>query len=160
FGADYYSFQYGNLYGIVLNSSLFFDPSLAPEEAGKQDAWLRSTLEKAKKQKYTHIVVFQHIPWFSNQPNEENGYFNIPSERRKVYIDLLQQYGVAYVFAGHLHKNALGNYGNLHMITTGPVGKPLGKDSSGFRIVMVDGNKISYPYYSLDSIPKNVALSH
>ena len=27
FGADYYTFQSGNIYGIVLNSSLFFDPS-------------------------------------------------------------------------------------------------------------------------------------
>lgn len=37
FGADYYSFRSGSIYGIVLNSSLFYDPSLAPEEAAKQD---------------------------------------------------------------------------------------------------------------------------
>ena len=49
FGDDYYTFQSGNVYGIVLNSSLFFDASLVPQEAAKQDVWLRSTLEKASK---------------------------------------------------------------------------------------------------------------
>jgi serine/threonine-protein phosphatase CPPED1 len=63
---------------------------------------------------------------------------------------------VKYVFAGHLHKNAIGTDGNLTIVTTGPIGKPLGKDSSGFRIITVNGNKFSYPYYSLDSIPDSI----
>ena len=158
FGPDYYTFHYGNLYGIVLNSSLFFDPSMAPEEAAKQDAWLHSTLEKAKGLKYANIVVFEHIPWFINQPDEADGYFNIPAKRRKEYIDLLKQYGVKYVFAGHLHKNATGTDGDFTIVTTGPVGKPLGKDPSGFRIVTLKGTEISYPYYSLDSIPNSINL--
>lgn len=160
FGADYYTFQYGNLYGIVLNSSLVFDPSMAPEEAARQDAWLHSTLEGTKKLKNKNIIVFEHIPWFINEPNEKNGYFNIPIETRKPYIDLLRKYGVRYVFAGHLHKNAIGTDGDLTIVTTGPIGKPLGKDSSGFRIVTVDANKISYPYHSLDSISNSINLSH
>jgi serine/threonine-protein phosphatase CPPED1 len=153
FGPDYYTFQQGNLYGIVLNSSLFFDSSKAPKEAAKQDAWLHSTLEGTKKLKDKNIVVFEHIPWFINEPDEKNGYFNIPIETRKAYISLLKKYGVKYVFAGHLHKNAIGSDGDLTIITTGPVGKPLGKDSSGFRIVTVNGRQLNYPYYSLDSIP-------
>lgn len=156
FGPDYYTFQYGNLYGIVLNSSLIFDSSKVPDEAAKQDAWLRSILEETKKLKNKNIVVFEHIPWFINEPEEKNSYFNIPIETRKTYIDLLKKYGVKYVFAGHLHKNAIGTDGNLIIVTTGPVGKPLGKDSSGFRIVKVNGNKFSYPYYSLDSIPNRI----
>lgn len=156
FGPDYYTFQYGNLYGIVLNSSLVFDSSKAPAEAAKQDAWLHSTLKGTKKLKNKNIVVFEHIPWFINQPNEKNGYFNIPIEKRKAYIELLKKYGVKYVFAGHLHKNAIGTDGNLTIVTTGPIGKPLGKDSSGFRIVTINGDKFSYPYYSLDSIPGSI----
>jgi 3',5'-cyclic AMP phosphodiesterase CpdA len=156
FGPDYYTFEHGNLYGIVLNSSLIFDSSKTPEEAAKQDAWLHTTLEGAKKLKHKNIVVFEHIPWFINELNEKNGYFNIPIKTRKAYIDLLKKNGVRYVFAGHLHKNAIGTDGNLTIVTTGPIGKPLGKDSSGFRIVTVNGNKFSYPYYSLDSIPDNI----
>ena len=159
FGPDYYTFQYGNLYGIVLNSSLFFDPSGAPEEAAKQEAWLRSTLEGTTKMKNKNIVVFEHIPWFINQADEADQYFNIPAQRRKEYVDLLKKYGVRYVFAGHLHKNAIGTDGPLTVVTTGPIGKPLGKDPSGFRIVTVKGDKFSYPYYSLDSIPNRIDLS-
>lgn len=158
-GPDYYTFQYGNLYGIVLNSSLFFDPSGAPEEAAKQEAWLRSTLEGTTKMKNKNIVVFEHIPWFINQADEADQYFNIPTQRRKEYVDLLKRYGVKYVFAGHLHKNAIGNGGDLTVVTTGPVGKPLGKDPSGFRIVTVEGHKFTYPYYSLDSLPNRIDLS-
>ena len=159
FGPDYYTFQYGNLYGIVLNSSLFFDPSGAPEEAAKQEAWLRSTLEGTTKMKNKNIVVFEHIPWFINQPDEADQYFNIPTQRRKEYVDLLKQYGVRYVFAGHLHRNAIGTDGHLTVVTTGPIGKPLAKDPSGFRIVTINGDKFSYPYYSIDSIPNRIDLS-
>ena len=156
FGPDYYTFEHGNLYGIVLNSSLIFDSSKTPEEAAKQDAWLHTTLEGTKKLKHKNIVVFEHIPWFINELNEKNGYFNIPIKTRKAYIDLLKKYGVRYVFAGHLHKNAIGTDGNLTIVTTGPIGKPLGKDSSGFRIVTVNGSKFGYPYYRLDSIPDSI----
>lgn len=158
FGADYYSFRSGNIYGIVLNSSLFFDPTLVPEDAARQDAWLRSTLKKANKIKNVNIIVFQHISWFTSQPNEKNGYFNIPLERRKTYLDLFHQYGVKYIFAGHFHKNAIGWDRGLEMVTTGPVGKPLGKDPSGFRIVKVKDNNINHKYLSLDSIPKSIDL--
>lgn len=156
FGTDYYTFQSHNLYGIVLNSSLVYDSSKSPQEAAKQDSWLHATLEGTKKLKNKNIVVFEHIPWFINSPDEKNGYFNIPIETRKAYIELLKKYGVKYVFAGHLHKNAIGTDGNLTIVTTGPIGKPLGKDSSGFRIVTVNGDKFNYPYYNLDSIPDDI----
>jgi 3',5'-cyclic AMP phosphodiesterase CpdA len=160
FGPDYYSFRSGNLYGIVLNSSLFFDPSLVPLEADRQDAWLRSTLEKASKIKNVSIVVFQHIPWFTGAPDEKNGYFNIPLARRRTYLDLFHKHGIKHIFAGHFHKNSIAWDGDLEMITTGPVGKPLGKDPSGFRIVTLKGSKINHTYYSLDSIPANIRLNN
>jgi 3',5'-cyclic AMP phosphodiesterase CpdA len=156
FGKDYYTFRHGNFYAIILNSSLFFDPTLVPTDAEKQDKWFRSTLEEAKKIKNVNIVIFQHIPWFINTPDEKNGYFNIPLERRIKYLDLLNSYGIKYVFAGHYHRNSIGEYRGLEMVTTGPVGKPLGKDPSGFRIITVNKNKITHEYFSLDSIPKNI----
>jgi 3',5'-cyclic AMP phosphodiesterase CpdA len=156
FGADYYSFTSGTLFGIVLNSSLFFDPSLVPEEAAKQDQWLRTTLEEAAKKKYTNILIFQHIPWFINQPEEKDGYSNIPVARRRMYLDLLHKYGIKYVFAGHLHHNAIGRDGDLQIISTGPVGMPIGRDPSGLRVVSTGGDKIYWKYYSLDSIPSQV----
>ena len=156
FGADYYSFTSGNLFGIVLNSSLFFDPSLVPEETAKQDQWLRKTLEEARKKKYANVLIFQHIPWFVNEPDEKDGYSNIPIIRRRVYLDLFHQYGIKYVFAGHLHRNATGRDGDLEIISTGPVGMPLGRDPSGLRVVRTGGDKITNQYYGLDSIPSRI----
>jgi predicted MPP superfamily phosphohydrolase len=152
FGKDYYTFKSGSVFGIVLNSSLVFDSSLVPEEAASQEKWLMATLEEAKQLKNINIIIFQHIPWFTKEVDEKNGYFNIPLEHRKKYLDLFNSYGVKFIFAGHLHKNSIGNYKEIEMVTTGPVGKPLGKDSSGFRVVTVDKNIIKHQYYSLDSI--------
>lgn len=158
FGADRYTFRSGNIFGIVLNSSLIKDPSLAPEEAAAQDVWLNSVLEKAKKSSARHIMVFVHHSFFLSDPNEPDQYFNINTERRKYYLNLFEKYGVKQVFAGHYHRNAYGKAGQLEMITTGPVGRPLGADSSGFRIVNIKGNIVEHRYYALDSLPNRIKI--
>jgi serine/threonine-protein phosphatase CPPED1 len=153
FGADYYSFEAGHLVGIVLNSSLMKDRDSAREEAAAQDAWLRSVLERTRNEKTKLIMVFQHHSFFLEDAEETNHYFNFSLAERRRYVDLLEEYGVKYVFAGHYHRNADGRTNRLEMVTTGPVGKPLGQDPSGFRIVNVDGQTVKHRYYSLDSIP-------
>ncbi len=156
FGPDYYTFKSHNLYGIVLNSSLIYNPSGSPKEANKQFVWLRKTLKETEKMNNTNVVIFQHHPWFISQPDEEDQYYNIPRERRGKYLDLFHEYGVKEVFAGHMHKNAIGRDGDLTMTITGPVGKPLGDDPSGFRVVIVKDQKISSQYYGLDSVPSEI----
>jgi hypothetical protein len=42
------------------------------------------------------------------------------------------------------------------MVTTGPVGKPLGRDQSGFRIVQLVGSALEHHYYELGSIPNSI----
>lgn len=157
-GPDYYTFENGNIFGIVLNSSLIKEPDGAKPEAAAQEKWLKSTLEKGKKSKKT-MVVFQHHSWFLSDANEPDQYFNISLPVRKKYLSLFQEYGIKYIFAGHYHRNASGSTGSLQMVTTGPVGKPLGPDKSGFRIVTVEGDKMTYNYYGLDSIPAQIQLS-
>lgn len=71
---------------------------------------------------------------------------------------LFSQYGVSHIFAGHYHRNAFGKSGDIEMVTTGPVGKPLGKDPSGFRIVKVSENKVSHQYYELSQVPDHIVL--
>ncbi len=78
--------------------------------------------------------------------------------RRKVILNLLKEYEVSAVFAGHWHRNSLGRDGKLQMITTGPVGKPLGKDGSGFRIVKVFPDRVEHQYYPFGSLPSKVEL--
>jgi 3',5'-cyclic AMP phosphodiesterase CpdA len=153
FGKDYYGFREGDLYGIVLNSSLISAPSKAQADADRQEGWLKDELAKAAASGARHVVVFQHHSWFLESPNEPTQYFNIPIEQRKRYLDMLKGAGVRYVFAGHYHRNAFGTDGELEMITSGPVGVPLGNDPSGIRIVTVRADRIEHRYFTLGDIP-------
>ncbi|HSU51058.1 MAG TPA: metallophosphoesterase [Segetibacter sp.] len=153
FGADYYSFNYKSMLGIVLNSVYLHSPENVPVEAMAQEKWLLRTLEEARGKHYDHIIVFLHHPLFLKQQNEADEYFNIPKVTRKKYMDIFKANGIRYVFAGHYHRSSFGKDGDIEMVTTGPVGKPLGNDRSGFRIISIYGKRVSHKYYSLDSIP-------
>jgi 3',5'-cyclic AMP phosphodiesterase CpdA len=153
FGDDRYTFRSGNVLGIILNSSLIKDPLLAPIEAANQLEWLIQVLKDAKKSNAQNIMVFMHHSLFLKDSNEPDEYFNINTERRNIYLNLFKTYGVKQVFAGHYHRNAYGKFGDMEMITTGPVGRPLGVDSSGFRIINVKGKIVDHRYFALDSLP-------
>ena len=156
YGPDWYTFERGGVYGIVLNSSLIKEPAGSPTDRGAQDAWLRETLDGAKRAGKRNVIVFQHHPWFLSMPDEKDQYFNLPDSTRRSYLDVLQRAGVRHVFAGHYHRNAFGTDGALQMIITGPVSNPLRPDPSGIRIVVLDGERVSHRYYALDSIPARV----
>jgi len=149
FGPDYYTFRMGDITGIVLNSSLEKDPHNVPEEAAKMEAWFRSELVKAQPR----VIVFQHIPFFLNAANEEDRYENIPRETRQRYLKLLHEYGVKQVFAGHYHSTSDARDGDLEMITTGPVGKPVPPARSGLRIVTVSAAGVTHKYYDFGDLP-------
>jgi 3',5'-cyclic AMP phosphodiesterase CpdA len=153
FGPDYYTFQVGGVTGIVLNSNLEKGTQNVPAEAAKMEAWLKSALDKARREGAKHVIVFQHISFFLEDPNEDDQYFNIPRAVRQRYLKLLHQYGVKQVFAGHYHRNAVGRDGDLEMVTTGPVGMPLGGAKSGIRVVQVSGDGCTHQYYEFGELP-------
>lgn len=62
------------------------------------------------------------------------------------------------IFSGHLHKNAQARFGQIQLITTSALGKPLGNDPSGFRIVKVFDDRIESNYYGLDHIPDAITF--
>ncbi|HEX4998338.1 MAG TPA: metallophosphoesterase [Terriglobia bacterium] len=158
FGKDYYSFREGNLYGIVLDSSVISSPAKVQVDADRQEAWLEEELERAKASGARHIVVFQHHSWFLEKADEATGYFNIPIAQRARYLALLKGAGVRYVFSGHYHRNAFGKDGDLEMITNGPVGRPLGKDPSGMRIVTVRSDRLEHRYLGFGEVPNQFSV--
>jgi len=141
---------------LVLNSSVIKDPSDTPKVLWAQQTWLERQLAEAQQGLARHILLFQHHPLFLHQANEPDEYFNIPKQRRMPLLELLRQAKVRAVFAGHYHRNSYGKVGEMEMVTTGPVGKPLGKDPSGFRIVKVGEHRIVHQYYAMDEVPKQV----
>jgi serine/threonine-protein phosphatase CPPED1 len=158
YGPDYYTFDRRGIYGIVINSSLIKYDSAAHTEAAAQDAWMRSVLDEAHRAGRKHVMVFQHHPWFLTRADEPDQYYNLPRRPRQEFLDAFRRAGGRYIFAGHYHRNALARDGDVEMITSGPVGKPLGADSSGFRIVTVLGQAVTHRYYPLDSLPSQVEL--
>jgi len=158
FGNDQYSFRHDRCYGIVINSTILCSQNNAAEELAKQFEWVQEELKKISIREPEHIFVFLHHPLFLENPEEEDSYFNVPQKWRALYLQLFSRYNVTAIFAGHYHRNSCGQYGQLEMITTGPVGKPLGKDPSGFRIVVVSAEHIKHRYYDLDEIPETVKV--
>ena len=152
-GRDYYTFSADEIFGIVLDSNLIRSPEGDPVAAKQQEEWLERTLASAKSNPNQQIVVFQHIPYFIQNPGEAEGYFNIPEPARRRHLDMLEKAGVKYVFAGHTHKSAIGMDGPLTEIVTGAVGMPLGGSFSGFRIVSVAGQKIDSTWFCFGGIP-------
>jgi 3',5'-cyclic AMP phosphodiesterase CpdA len=153
FGPDYYTFRVGDIAGIVLDSSLEKSTQNVPDEAAKMEAWFRTELAKAQRDGVKHLIVFQHIPFFLNDPKEEDRYENIPRETRQRYLKTLHEYGVKQVFAGHYHSTSEARDGDLEMITTGPVGKPVPPARSGFRIVTVTPAGVTHKYCDFGDLP-------
>jgi 3',5'-cyclic AMP phosphodiesterase CpdA len=158
FGHDYYSFRIGPVYGIVLNSTLIHSPKSARSEYQEQDAWLKKELAAAKASQLQHLLVFQHHPYFLKDAQEDDRYENIPRERRLPLLALFHEHGVRYIFAGHTHKNVAAQDGQLQVVATGPVGKPLGQDGSGIRIAAVTGAGVEHRYYDFGALPDRLSI--
>jgi 3',5'-cyclic AMP phosphodiesterase CpdA len=158
FGRDYFSFRVGPVYGIVLNSVLIHSPQQAESESQAQIAWLKAELEKAKASGAPHIVVFQHHPYFVENAKEPDQYGIIPLERRPGVLELLHQFNVKYVFAGHVHRNFVAQDGDLEMTTTGPVSMYFGEEGSGIRLAEVTAAGIKHRFYPFGRMPDALSL--
>ena len=147
-GDDKFSFNHRKNLFIGINSNLLKTGSHRLEK--EQYEWLENELKNAGG--IRNIVVFAHHPFFAKDADEPDTYSNIPLVKRKKYFELFSRFGVKAVFAGHFHKNSIGDYEGVDMITTSAVGKQLGNDQSGFRIVKVTQDSIFSEYYSLEEL--------
>ena len=148
FGPDYYAFDQGPMRFVALNTVVIDHPEAAPGEWEAQLEFLEAELGDAaaagKK-----VVVAGHHPLFKHSADEPDDYWNLPIERRKIILRLLHDHGVELALAGHWHRNSIAGDGRLAMITTGPVGYPLGDDPSGFRVIEATETGFSHRYIPL-----------
>lgn len=155
YGHDRFAFIHKKTLLIGLNSCLI--KSSVPDYEQKQFEWLEKELSKGRKAK--QIIIFSHYPFFIKSFDEPVSYSNIPPETRKRYIALFDEYNVDVVFAGHLHNNGTAKSGDLEMITTSSVGKPLGNAPSGIRIIKVYPDRTESTYFGLDEIPETIVFN-
>lgn len=154
YGYDRFSFRHKKSLFIGLNSCIIKSNTPLFEES--QNDWLQKELRK----KARHKIIFVHYPFFITSPDEPDQYFNIPLAARKKYLDQFKENNVDVIFAGHLHNNGYGKDGNIEMVTTSAVGKPLAKYPSGMRIIKVYSDRIENEYYSLEEVPSVISLEH
>jgi 3',5'-cyclic AMP phosphodiesterase CpdA len=148
FGYDRFSFEYKKIRFIGFNSCLI--KAETPELENEQFEWLMNELSASSGAKQT--ILFCHHPFFLKDPLESETYSNIKPETRQRYLSMFSKYGVDVVFAGHLHNNAYGLFGEIQVITTSAVGKQLGGALPGLRLVRIDGKEFNQNYFPLDSL--------
>ncbi|XP_059084215.1 serine/threonine-protein phosphatase CPPED1-like [Tigriopus californicus] len=159
FGDDYFSFWVGGAHFLVLNSQYFEDASQVPDLALAQERWLNEQLQMSNDLGSQHIVLFQHIPWFVQEPKEDKIYFNIEINCRTRMLSKFKKHGVSKIFCGHYHRNAGGWDENLELVVTTAIGCQIGNDFHGMRIVRVMENDIQHDFYGLDDFPQKIDLN-
>jgi len=152
YGHDRFSIKHKKNLLIGINSCII--KSNDPVLEMKQFYWLKKELSKSKRAK--HTIIFTHYPFFINAFDEPETYSNIAIDTRNRYLNLFKEFGVDAIFAGHLHNNGSGKYGEMQMITTSAVGKPLGKVQSGIRVIKVYPDRIESVFYTLNEMPEMI----
>ncbi|KAJ6220418.1 hypothetical protein RDWZM_006230 [Blomia tropicalis] len=155
FGDDYFSFWVDGVMFMVINVQYYKDSTKTQQLAKEHDYWIDCQLKDIRNEKnnYKHVIVFQHIPWFTHHIDEpDDSIFNIAMEERKRMIKKFSSNGIRAIFAGHYHRNSCGRYEDLEIVVTSAMGAQIGNsgDKSGYRIVDVDVDSIKHQYVSIE----------
>lgn len=148
-GPDRYSFISGNCRFIVINSSLLDSPELVPGEAAMHLRWLEQELSAPTTDQIDHTVVLSHHPPFLQNISVDDGVYSLRPGRRAI-VQVLENHGVEYLFAGHTHGNFITRHNQLRVIATTAIGLPQPGHRSGYRLVSVRPEGVSHSFHLLD----------
>lgn len=138
YGSDRFVYAESGVRIVGLNSNLIkYCDSLEV----CQTRWLKDALTKSGNDEVS--IVFSHHPFFLVSVDEEDGYFQIQSGKRKIYLDMFKDMGVDALYAGHLHNNASGMYEDIPVKTTTSVAFQLGPESPSVRVITVKGKSVA-----------------
>lgn len=151
---DRFCDRIGNVMLLGLNTNYIKYCADDDAEMNEHFEWMKQCLEQKKKGDIP--VIFGHHPFYLDNIDEEEGYFQLSEERRKKYFEVFDQNQVAGVFCGHYHRNAETAHGEVPVITTSSMGKQLGDDVAGIRIIIIEDGKVSHKYYPIDEIPSEI----
>jgi len=165
FGPTYYSFDWGPVHFIVLNGNKAMphgkgNAVVHGAVEGSELAWLKADLAAQPKDK--PLVVGVHIPIVSTYPArrtdlDDGPFWETPND--KLLTDLFARHRVKLVLQGHMHENERITVGGVEYVESvslsgswwqGGKGFERATDGCprGYRIVSVDGAKITHRYHS------------
>jgi len=139
FGDDFFSFWYGGVKFVVLNSQIIQGLENTNKLSKDHDDWLRKELVGVRRDKPVHTVCMCHIPPFCWDIDEKDTNFNWPSDKRKKWLDIMVNAGVKKVYCAHYHRRAGGKYRGLEVVVSGALGthirtKPVPDEIRGSRL--------------------------
>ena len=94
-GYPTYAFGYGNTFVVAFDSNIADDST--------QFAWVKAQLEGLDRKRYTNVVAFFHHPVFSSGPHGGARVEPQTAALRAMWMPLLRQHHVRFLFAGHDH---------------------------------------------------------
>lgn len=142
FGDPHFVIDGGEISLVALNTTVMHRPERVPDVLAAQLRFVEAAVADA----HTPIVLVGHHPLFLRTPDEPNSYWTIPGELRSRILGLRAEHDIVAMFAGHYHRNQVARTGSFEMVTSGPVGFPLGQDPPGIRVVEHDGRRLRHVY--------------
>lgn len=135
-GPDWLSFEHKGITFAIVNTQLW--KANIPEECSRQEQWLDGVLDQAVE-KESPVVIAGHYPLFDQDPNEKEGYFNLPLETRKALLKKFYENGVVAVLSGHAHKNNIQSVSDIQFVTTASTSRNFDGAPMGYRVWKVEG---------------------
>ena len=157
FGNDYYSFEKKGVLFIVINSSLYMNPSVLESRFLQQNEFLKDLLKSYDSN--IPIIFFTHHPPYlgevinidfdSDSQKESEGYWEFPKITREILFEIIEEKNVLAFLTGHLHQNKNVKFNNVDIIVTSSLGLPLGTDPSGYRSVEISEQILNHSFHTL-----------
>lgn len=151
---SYYSFNYGNIHFIMLNSMGHDGGKPLGDSTSEQAVWLKKDLAaNAGTHKWT--IASLHHPPYTNGSHNSDGETGLIAIRQQI-TPILERYGVDAVLAGHSHvyeRSFLiqGHTGMANTFKSNPPGTGNLVSGSSARY---DGSENSCPYFTIDTVDK------
>ena len=145
-GKDYYEFTHKN-YSFIVTNSLLWKSNVA-NESEKHDNWFKNTIEIQNGQQHP-IFVIGHYPLYTESPDEEEHYFNLPVDRRRWLLELFKENNVVAYLSGHSHKFLSSNYENIQLVSGETTSVNFDKRPLGYRLWQVSSDTLTHHFVAL-----------
>ncbi len=148
-GDDYYQFDHKNHSFIVTNTQLWKVD--VDNESEKHNAWFEETL-KIQGYKQYPVFVLGHYPLYTELPDEEEHYYNLPIPTRKRILELFMENNVVAYLSGHTHKLTMNKYEHIQLVSGETTSKNFDDRPFGFRVWQVSTDTIKNDFVPLEPI--------
>ncbi|MBX3179571.1 MAG: metallophosphoesterase [Candidatus Hydrogenedentes bacterium] len=148
YGPDYYAVREGGVKLMIVNTQLWKAPVAGESEA--HDRWFREELAESQASGAPTLLV-SHYPPFTDNPGEDENYYNLPPATRAEVLELAKGAGVKAWLAGHVHKNLERDFEGIPVIASATTSKNFDGAPYGFRVWTLGGDgALSHRYVALE----------